>query len=98
MQAEVCKALANPVRIEIINLLKNGEKTVTELVDAVGVNQANLSQHLAILRSKKIVDARRSGNTVYYSLTNPKIIEACDLLRQILREQLEAERRAISTR
>jgi ArsR family transcriptional regulator len=95
MQAEICKALANPIRIEILNLLKTGEKTVTELANFVGVNQANLSQHLTILRSKKIVEARRVGNSVYYSLANPRITEACNLLRQILQEQLEAESKLI---
>jgi len=96
MQAEICKALANPIRIEILNLLKSGEKTVTELANLVGVNQTNLSQHLTILRSKKIVEAKRVGNNVYYSLANPRIIEACNLLRQILQEQLEAESKLIS--
>jgi ArsR family transcriptional regulator len=95
MQAEICKALANPIRIEILNLLKTGEKTVTELANLVGVNQANLSQHLTILRSKKIVEAKRVGNSVYYSLANPRIIEACNLLKQILQEQLEAESKLI---
>ena len=95
MQAEICKALANPIRIEILNLLKSSEKTVTELANLVGVNQANLSQHLTILRSKKIVEAKRVGNNVYYSLANPRIIEACNLLRQILQEQLEAESKLI---
>ena len=95
MQAEICKALANPIRIEILNLLKSGEKTVTELANLVGVNQTNLSQHLTILRSKKIVEAKRVGNNVYYSLANPRIIEACNLLRQILQEQLEAESKLI---
>ncbi|MEM2883074.1 MAG: metalloregulator ArsR/SmtB family transcription factor [Nitrososphaerales archaeon] len=98
MQAEICKSLANPLRIEIINTLKEGAKTVTELMEIIGVNQANLSQHLAILRSKKIVEARRKGNSVYYSLANPKIIEACNLLRQILREQLEAEQKLVATK
>jgi ArsR family transcriptional regulator len=95
MQAEICKALANPIRIEILNLLKTGERTVTELANLVGVNQANLSQHLTILRSKKIVEAKRVGNSVYYSLANPRIIEACNLLKQILQEQLEAESKLI---
>ena len=98
MQAEICKSLANPIRIEILNLLKGGEKTVTDLANTIGVNQANLSQHLTILRSKKIVEARREGNSVYYSLYNPRIIEACNILRQILQEQIEAESRLIKSK
>lgn len=98
LQAEICKSLANPLRIEIINILKDGAKTVSELMEILGVNQANLSQHLAILRSKKIVEAKRKGNNVYYSLANPKIIEACKLLQQILREQLETEQKLITVK
>ncbi len=92
MQADLCKALANPIRVEIIDLLKNGGMSVTELATIVGVSQANLSQHLAILRAKDIVRVRRRRGKAYYYISSPRIIEACTIVRQILQERLLAER------
>lgn len=88
LHAEVCKTLANPKRIEIINLLRKGEISVDELASKMGIRKANLSQHLALMRSKKIVETRRDGVNVYYHLVNPKVVKACDIMRQVLLEQL----------
>lgn len=88
LHAEVCKTLANPTRLEILNLLRDGEKSVSELVKLIGITQANASQHLAILRHRNIINARKEGASVYYSLASRKIIQACDLLREALLEQL----------
>lgn len=87
MQAEVCKTLTNPKRIEILNTLKDGEKTVTELVEALGVSKANVSQHLAVMRHKGILTTRREGVNIYYRVANNKVIEACTLMREVLFEQ-----------
>lgn len=89
LHAEVCKTLANPKRIEIINLLRSGEQSVAELLKGTGLLKANLSQHLALMRSKGIVKARKEGLTVYYRIANPKIIKACDLMREVLFEQMK---------
>ncbi len=88
LHAEVCKTLASPKRLEILNLLRDGEKSVSELVELADVLQANASQHLAILRQRRIVNTRKEGTNVYYSIASPKIIKACDLLREVLLEQL----------
>ncbi len=85
--AELCQTLASPVRLELLNLLRDDERRVNELAERAGLNQANVSQHLAVLRNKGIVATRREGTTVYYRIANPKIIRACDLIREVLAEQ-----------
>lgn len=87
MLAEMCKTLTNPKRIEILNVLKNQEKTVTELVTALGVSKANVSQHLAVMRHRGILATRRDGANIYYRVTNLKIIDACMLMKEVLLDQ-----------
>ncbi|MBI5492305.1 MAG: winged helix-turn-helix transcriptional regulator [Deltaproteobacteria bacterium] len=93
LQAEVCKTLANPKRLEIIAELKEGELSVGDLVERLGVTKANVSQHLAVLRQSRVVKTRRDGVNIYYSINNPKIIEACALMKAVLMEQLEENKR-----
>lgn len=88
LHADICKTFANPKRLEILNLLRDEERTVGELAELAEIPQANLSQHLAILRQRKVVTTRREGVTIYYKITNPKIIKACDLMREVLFEQI----------
>ncbi len=88
LHARVCKAIADPKRLLIINELRHGEMTVGELCDALGFSQSNTSQHLAILRERGVVTARRSGLNVHYSLRGQKVVQAVDLLRQFLTEEL----------
>ena len=90
LHAAICHTLANPKRLEIIDKLRTHELSVTELAEALEISQANLSQHLALMRQRGIVSTRREGSSVFYSLSNPKIIQACDLMRQVLLEYLEA--------
>jgi ArsR family transcriptional regulator len=89
MQADACLALANPKRLQILNLLKDGEMSVARLTEEMGINKANISQHLAILRQKNILEARRQGTTIYYRIVNPKITEACTIMRGVLIEILK---------
>ncbi|MFO0751981.1 MAG: metalloregulator ArsR/SmtB family transcription factor [Thermodesulfovibrionales bacterium] len=95
LQAELCKILSSPKRIEIISALKGGEKTVTELVDILETPKANVSQHLAVMRLKGILKSRRDGVNIYYSISNPKVIQACSLMKEVLGELL-AERSKIA--
>ena len=88
MHAEICKVFTSPKRLEIISLLRDGEKTVNELAEQVNVLQANISQHLTVLRQNNVVTTRREGANVYYKIANPKILQACDLMRDVLLEQL----------
>jgi len=89
LQSEICRTLSDPKRLLILNGLRNGEKSVTELATELGLSQANVSQHLALLRQRALVKYRREGVNIYYSLTTPRIMEACDVVHQILVEQLE---------
>ena len=87
LHASVCKGLADPKRLLIINTLRDGPMSVTEICDTLELAQSNVSQHLAILRDKGLVNSRRDGQFVYYSLTSMKIIEAMDLLREVMAAQ-----------
>ena len=87
LHASVCKGLADPKRLLILYALSDGELSVTEICDEVGFAQANVSQHLAVLRERGLVVARKDGQFVYYSNSSPKIIAALDLLRQVVTEQ-----------
>ncbi len=93
MQADICQVLANPKRLQIINLLKWGEYSVSALVQAMGVPKANLSQHLAIMRQKGILATRREGTTIYYRLAVPHITEACEIMREVLLEAVAIQAR-----
>lgn len=95
MQAEVCKILASPKRIEIINALKDTEKTVSELVDILEIPKANVSQHLAIMRLKGILKSRRNGVNIFYSIASPKVIQACSLMKEVLVELLVERRKMV---
>lgn len=95
LHADLCQMLSNPTRLKIIEKLKNGENTVGELVSEIGVRQANLSQHLAELRKRDLVEARKEGANVYYKISNPKIIQACDLIKEVLYEQLSENKELI---
>ncbi len=88
LQAEICKILASPKRIEIIAALKDGEKTVTELVEILETPKANVSQHLSVMRLKGILKSRRDGVNIYYSIANPKVVKACALMNEVLAELL----------
>jgi len=93
LQAELCKTFADPKRLIIISALRNGEKSVGELVELLQSPQAVVSRHLAILRNRGVVQARREGVSIFYSLTNPRIVEACDISRQVLLEQVARNKR-----
>jgi DNA-binding transcriptional ArsR family regulator len=89
MQAEICKTLANPTRLMILHVLREGEKSVGELAELVGLRQANLSQHLSIMRQTQILKTRKQGSNIYYSVAFPKINMACDIVRELLADSLE---------
>jgi ArsR family transcriptional regulator len=95
LQADICQTLANPKRLQILNLLKNGELSVGAMVAALEIAKPNLSQHLAVMRQKGILATRREGTTIYYRLATPHIVEACRVMRQVLLEAL-AERGFLS--
>ncbi len=95
LQAEFCKGMAHPKRIFILNLLEHGEKTVNELVGLTGMKQSNLSQHLSVLRRLGLLQTRRDGPNVRYSISDRRIVEACDLVRLTIGERLRKTRMVI---
>lgn len=88
LHSELCKTLANEKRQMILGSLRDGELTVGEIQERTGIPQATLSQHLSLLRSHGVVHTRRSGSFVYYAITNPKIIQAFDLITEVMLESL----------
>lgn len=91
LHARVCKAIADPKRLLIINELRDGPRNVGEVAAAINVSQPNASQHLAVLRDRGIVRTKRSGNSVFYELTSQKVIRAVDLLRDFMAERSAAQ-------
>ena len=87
-KAELFQALAHPTRIAILEQLREGEVSAGTLVERVGIEQANLSQHLAVLRSRQIVNARKAGNQVFYSVRDRLILDMLDLMRRYFYAQV----------
>ena len=83
--AAVARALGDPKRLCVLESLAGGEASVGELASRVSCQVPNMSQHLAVLRSAGLVTARRDGNTVYYRLSDPRVLEAYQLLQTIAR-------------
>jgi ArsR family transcriptional regulator, virulence genes transcriptional regulator len=90
LHAELCKVLTDPKRLMMLRTLREGVRSVSELADAVGMRLPNASQHLSVMRHAGLVEARREGTTVYYSLVEPRIVEACDIVHRIVLDRLEA--------
>ena len=88
LHARVCKAIADPKRLMIINELRDRELSVGDICEALDLAQSNVSQHLAILRDRGIVASRRVGTNVYYTLRSQKVVQAIDLLREFLADDL----------
>lgn len=86
--ASMCKALNDPKRLLLLYALRFGAHTVTELCNVIEAPQSNTSQHLAVLRDRGLVEAERQGNNVLYSLRHPKVIDAIDMLRGVMSDEL----------
>jgi DNA-binding transcriptional ArsR family regulator len=80
-KADIFQALAHPTRIAILELLSGGELSARALIEKLGMEQANVSQHLTVLRAKQLVCNRKAGNQVFYSIRDPVIIEILSLMR-----------------
>lgn len=90
-QAEICKALGHPKRLQMIYLLANGETTAGELALSLDTTPANVSQHLSAMKQAGLVESRREASNVIYWLTTPAIMDACAMVKQILTEQVRRE-------
>lgn len=87
-KAEIFQALAHPTRIAIIELLWDRELSAGELIAKLGMEQANISQHLAVLRSRQLVANRKAGNQVFYSVRDPILLEVLSLMRTYFQKNL----------
>lgn len=88
-KAGIFQALAHSSRIAIVDQLRNGEVSVGQLCEKVGLEQANASQHLSVLRAKHIVETRKEGNQIFYRLRNPLVGEMLELMRQYFFENMQ---------
>lgn len=87
LHANTLKALANPKRLEIINLLRDQTLNVQQMIEMLDLPQANLSQHLSVLRKFNIVSNKREGKEIFYHITHPNFVKASDLIREVLIEE-----------
>jgi ArsR family transcriptional regulator len=97
LHADGCKVFSNAKRLEILNTLRDKEMTASDLIEKIGLSKANLSQHMSILKSKGVVLSRREGVNIYYRISNAKIIQACDLMREVLLEQLQEKGKMVAS-
>ena len=88
-KADIFQALAHPTRIAILELLGSEELSAGELIEKLGMEQANVSQHLAVLRTKQIVVNRKAGNQVFYSVRDPILLEVLALMRSYFQKHLK---------
>ena len=88
-KANIFQALAHPTRIAIIEVLRNGELPAGAIIERLGIEQANASQHLSILRTKQVVTSRKEGNQVFYSVRDPLLIEVLDIMRRYFQAHVE---------
>jgi ArsR family transcriptional regulator len=89
MHANICKTFTSPIRLMIIEQLEGGQKTVSEMEGSLDIRQATLSQHLAVLRERGIVVSQRQGQNIFYNISNPKILKACQLMKEVLLERIK---------
>ncbi len=87
-KAGIFQALAHPTRIAIVEALRNGEMSAGQIIEQLGLEQANASQHFAVLRTKQVLVNRKEGNQVFYSLRDPVLLEVLDILKRYFHSQL----------
>jgi DNA-binding transcriptional ArsR family regulator len=92
LKAEFFRTLGHPVRVRILELLREGERTVGDLQVALELDSSGTSQHLSALRRQGLVDGRRDGTSVYYRIKDPRTLQLLEVARQILTSTLEETR------
>ena len=88
-KANIFQALAHPTRIAIVEVLRDGELSAGAIIERLGIEQANASQHLSVLRAKQIVSSRKEGNQVFYSVRDALLIEVLDVMRRYFQAHVE---------
>ncbi len=92
-QVLICKAFANSTRLHILELLGRRDWAAGELQQELGVSKANLSQHVTVMKTAGVIVRRRRGKQVYFSLAMPEVKHACQLIRSVLRNQVQNSKR-----
>ncbi|HET6246009.1 MAG: winged helix-turn-helix transcriptional regulator [Bacteroidetes bacterium] len=95
LHADVCKALGNPLRIEVIDILQDKEFCFSDILEITGGLKSNLSQHLSLMTKKGILKVRKDGQCNYYSLSSKKVAKACNLMREVLIENLKKNQKVL---
>ncbi|MBI4446303.1 MAG: winged helix-turn-helix transcriptional regulator [Acidobacteria bacterium] len=91
LHADMCKVFSHPTRLQVLNVLREQEMTVSALAEQLGIPIGNLSQHLNMMKQRRVLVSRKDGNSVCYRLANPKMLRAFDLIRETLHEQMRRE-------
>jgi ArsR family transcriptional regulator len=91
----VCEGIGDPHRLRLLYLVAEQPRNVTELTEALDIAQPTVSHHLRILRERGLVTAERDGTSIYYSLNDPRILEAMELLRNVVADLLDERARAV---
>ncbi|OGN91720.1 MAG: hypothetical protein A2Z70_01755 [Chloroflexi bacterium RBG_13_48_17] len=87
----MCQVFSHPKRLEVINVLREGEMSVTELAQKLELTIGNLSQHLSMMKERHILTTRKEGNMVYYRILNPKLLRCFDMMREMLFDQIKQD-------
>lgn len=95
LHAEVCKALGNPLRIQIIDVLQGNELSFSDILEKTGGLKSTLSQHLSVMVNKGILHQRKEGQNVYFKLSSPKVAKACALMREVLIDYLKKHKKIL---
>ena len=96
--AERFKTIGEPARLQILNTLRDGERTVTELVEETGLGQGNVSKHLQLLHTLGFVTRRKEGLHVYYALADRSVFKLCDIMCGRLKAETSARRKVLAAR
>jgi len=97
MHAQVCKTLAHPKRLEILTTLGDTEMAAGDISRKMNIPKANASQHLALMRNAGILETRRDGLNIYYRISSAKVLQACELMRELLLENHSRRGRVLRT-
>jgi ArsR family transcriptional regulator len=95
LKAEILKALAQPTRLKILELLRNGEKCICEIVPAINGEQSNISRHISLMQKSRLVTTRKDGVKVMVKVRDPEIFNILDKVSAILKNQMNEQRRLI---
>jgi ArsR family transcriptional regulator, virulence genes transcriptional regulator len=97
LHAEVCKTLSHPKRLAILSILRDDEMAAGDIVKEMKISKGNVSQHLALMRNAGILETRREGVNIYYRIASPKVIQACDLMREVLMDTHNKKEKLLRT-